>query len=360
MCRLTKHFCLLTLVGSWGIPTPGSAQPPDVVEFSAQGRLQTGLRLIRQRDGSVIMGRDGWLHAIDAAGSGPIQPVDHGYEPLSAAELRNRLRSEFRNGFEVSATPHFLVVQPRGRGRRWPDLFEQSHRAFISYLGKRGVRIREGRFPMVAVVYPDRSSMFSAFRSLDIDVSRVAGVYSNQSNRVMTHDGGRYERIASTVRHEAAHQSAFNSGVHSRVNDTPQWITEGLGQMFEPPAMAEPARTSRLRDRVNAESLKVLAGRFDVRRGPEFSAAVTDLVRSDAMFEDRDRVDEAYAVSWAMMFFLAERQPESFAGLLNFTATRPPFRTYTAGQRMIDFERVVGCDLIAFSSRVHWFIASLR
>ncbi len=308
----------------------------------------------------VVIGRDGWLHSLDPRSSeAQIRPLEGRYQPASAAELRNSLRGEFGSDFEVLATTNFLVVQPTGRGDRWPDLFEQSHRSFVSYMVRRGVNVRDGRFPMVAVVYPDQVAMYDALKKLKIDISRVSGLYSNNSNRVMTHDGGQLSSIAATVRHEAAHQSAFNTGVHSRVNDTPKWISEGIGQMFEPPAMTDPRGGTRLSDRINRDSLLFIKATYDGRDDVQFSRDVMQLVSDDLMFADDQRVERAYADSWAMMFYLAERQPKAFAQILNHTSARPPFKVYPRTERVRDFEKIVGIDTFEFSKRVSWFLKSL-
>lgn len=223
----------------------------------------------------------------------------------------------------------------------------------------RGVKVRSGRFPMVAVVMPDESAMYREFKKLDIDMSRVAGVYSGMSNRVVTHDGGRWEFIAETVRHEAAHQSAYNSGVHSRLTETPRWISEGIGQMFEPAGMTDKRRSSQLEDRINQESRQYIDRSFNGRSDVRMAEVVMDLVSGDSMFHRQDKVNEAYAVAWAMMFYLAEREPTRFAELLNHTARRPPFRKYPRSERLKDFERIVNCDPFEFSRKVAWFVDSL-
>ena len=340
--------------------SPNDAAAPRLVEFHVGGRVQRGLRLITIGNESVIIGRDGWLHSLDPADAGnSIAAVQGQYSPISATQMRNQLRDEFGNRFEVVATKHFLVVQPNGRGPRWPDTFEQSHRAFLQYMRQRGVRIRQGRFPMVAIVFPDSQSMYAELARLEIDVSRVAGVYANNCNRVMTHDGGHLSETGATVRHEAAHQSAFNSGAHSRINDTPSWMTEGIGQMFEPAAMSDGRAGSQIRDRINRDSLDTIQKTYGDLSEPAFAETVRTLIRSDSMFADSAQVDRAYAVSWAMMFYLAEREPDTFAQLLNFTATRPPFQTYEPAEKFADFERIVGCDSWEFSQRVAWFLRSI-
>ncbi|NND96345.1 MAG: DUF1570 domain-containing protein [Pirellulaceae bacterium] len=341
------------------LPSVVTAQTTALVEFFSSGKTQQGLALVDFAHEMIVLGRDGRLHSLDPSVDDNIRRFKGRYEPTSAAELRNELRAEFGSRFDVVATQNFLVVQPSGRDDRWPRLFEQAHRSFSTYMSKRGVKVRNGRFPMVAVVYPDQEAMYAEFKRQKIDVSRVAGIYSNDSNRVMTHDGGHLSIIASTVRHEAAHQSAFNSGVHSRVTDTPKWITEGIGQMFESPAMTSRKAGSNVRDRSNADSIHVIKSQLSGRNELKFYQSVVQLIGDDELFSDDKTIDNAYAVSWAMMFYLAERQPKEFARLLNYTATRPPFRLYEKTERIKDFERIVGVEMFEFSKRVQWFMKSL-
>ena len=148
-----------------------------MVEFLSSGKVQKGLALAETVQQTVVLGRDGQLHWLDPRSKRNVRKVPGGYQPLSTPELSNKLRAEFGTAFEVVPTNNFLVVQPKGRGNTWPNMFEQSHRSFTSYMSKRGVRIRQGRFPMVAVVYPDQRSMYAEFRRRKLDVSRVSGLY---------------------------------------------------------------------------------------------------------------------------------------------------------------------------------------
>ena len=65
----------------------------------------------------------------------------------------------------MKVTRHFLIVQSKGRGDEWAKLFEDAHQSFLTYMRLRGVVIREGRFPMVAVVMPDEQAMQREFQN---------------------------------------------------------------------------------------------------------------------------------------------------------------------------------------------------
>ncbi|TWT76427.1 hypothetical protein CA13_69210 [Planctomycetes bacterium CA13] len=336
------------------------AQSPGLIEFSVGGERLRGMTLVALAHEMIVIGRDGWLHSIDPrSDQTQVRSIPEAYSPVSVPELRNQLRAEFGSQFEVLTTSNFLVVQPKGRGDRWPNLFEKSHRGFVSFMARRGVHIRQGRFPMVAIVFPDEVSMYEAFKKEKIDMTRVAGVYSILSNRVMTHDGRTSSVIEATVRHEAAHQSAFNSGVHSRVNDTPRWVTEGIGQMFEPEAMTTAQSPSQRRERVNADSMMVIKKMASEKDSESLVQQMRSLIGSDAKFNDDKQVDAAYAISWAMMFYLSERQPKQFAAILNHTASRAPLKKYARDARLADFENIVGMSLNDFSSRVSMFLRTL-
>ena len=335
-------------------------QSPGMVEFLSSGKVQRGLALAESIRETVVLGRDGQLHWLDPRSKTNVRKVSGAYQPLSAVEMSNQLRAEFGTSFEVVPTNNFLVVQPKGRGKTWPDMFEQSHRSFTTYMSKRGVRIRQGRFPMVAIVYPDQRSMYAEFRKRKLDVSRVSGLYHFTSNRVMTHDGGRIDQVAATVRHEAAHQSAANSGVHSRLSDTPRWITEGIGQMFEPPAMSETRSGSSVENRINRESMWVIAQKYSKPGDVNFDRGIVQLIGDDTMFEDSKSIDNAYALSWAMMFYLAERDTKSFAKLLNWTAQLPAFEDYEKAKRLRDFQKLVGVKPYEFSRRVRRYLEKLE
>ncbi len=342
-----------------GLLLAGRAEAAEPRMVAVPGEAITALRLVDVPQRTVLLGRDGVLHdsmreSWRQRGGRQLREVEGPFQPFSPLEFRGRLQEEFGVGYEVVATQHYLVVQPRGRGRRWPACFERMYRQFVSYMERRGVVTRQGRFPLVAVIYPDEASMRVAIEKLGLQMGRVAGLYDLASNRVLLHDQLRAEETAATVRHEAAHQTAYNVGVHSRVSPTPRWLLEGVGSLFEPASM-EQVRRGTLADRVPAGRLDEVASLDQ----DALAAEVRQLVTGDVHFQDPDRVRTAYAVSWAMTFFLAERQPARFAAYLRQTQQLPPFEAYPGGRRVADFERLLDTDIARFAHRLERFLAAL-
>ncbi len=127
--------------------------------------------------------------------------------------------------------------------------------------------------------------------------------------------------------------------------------------MFEPPAITKSAAA--IRERISDESMFVIGSKYDLHDTTKLTLAIDSLVGSDEMFKNDETIDSAYSLSWAMMFYLAERNPQAFAEILNHTASRPPFVTYQRSDRIRDFQRIVGEDTYEFSRRVAWYLRSI-
>lgn len=340
------------------LPRPGFAADSDLVQFTRAGRVHTGLSLARNPSTWCILGTDGQLHYLqDASTLNEVKAIEGEFSPASAMEVRGSLIREFGPAFEVVATKHFLVVQPAGRGTKWPQTFEQLHLQFTHQLKQRGVHVRTGKFTMVAVVLPDRAALHAELDRQKIDRGSIAGIYINNSNRVYTYDSGDNRFTASILRHEAAHQSAFNSNIHSRLNETPKWITEGLGMLFESAAMVD-GRTSGASQRAHAEAASQLLGRY-ARSPQSVEQDIHRLIAEDEKFSQSREIQDAYHVSWLMMFYLSERRPKAFAELLNHTASRAPFNDYPREERLADFERITGQSVDQFAVDAGRFLESI-
>ena len=342
--RKNKLLAILIWLVGCVVSTIAAAQSHKVVELSTGGETLVGLQLVQASNLYLLLATDGQLHQYPSPPPPKaVRELRSPFQPDSAVAMRAKLVREFGPKMEVIATKHFLVVQPKGRGRHWPEMFENLHRHFTHQMRLRGVEIRSGRFPMVAVVLPDRAALQSELTRQQISGGNIAGVYITASNRVYTFDGGLNESTAAVIRHEAAHQSAFNCNVHSRLNETPKWISEGLGMMFEPSEMSSSSATDpgRSNERLNAEAIAMLRLRYaDGTRS--LPSDLRRLISDDEMFQSPAEISDAYALAWLVMYFLAERKPSQFAALLNHTAARPPFQSYSSAARISDFNRIIG------------------
>ncbi|QDS96416.1 hypothetical protein FF011L_52260 [Roseimaritima multifibrata] len=359
MLKRSPFLPFFALLALWiALSVTVAAERPAMVEFQWAGQTMQGLQLINVPERTVVLGQDGWLHdTVDKTKPENLRRIDAGFTPASVAEVRGQLLSEFGRDYEVVATTHYLVVQPRGRGQRWPKHFEELYRQFIRHMELRGIQIRSGRFPLVAVVLPDRQAMQDQFQKLGIQISNVAGVYHLASNRVMMHENGYAEYIAETIRHETAHQAAYNTGVHSRVSVTPQWLVEGIGSLFEPAKMGASRENRSTRDRVHANYARQFQKRY--QDSESLLQAIRQLVSDDTAFKDPDQIADAYCLSWAMVFYLSEARPESFRAAVQQTSTGPPFRVYPRSHRIRDFQAWVGGDIERFTIDLQRYVRAL-
>ncbi len=94
----------------------------------------------------------------------------------------------------------------------------------------------------------------------------LMGYYFPKTNRCVLFEVGGggtastdWSETERTIVHEAVHQLAFNTGVHERLADNPQWIVEGLATMFEERAVFDSRSASRsLVSRVNTQQMATL------------------------------------------------------------------------------------------------------
>ena len=158
---------------------------------------------------------------------------------------------------------------------------------------------------------------------------------------------------AETIIHEAAHQTAFNTGLHNRYSAPPRWLSEGIGTMFEAKGVWNSRHFPHRRDRVNLYQLQTFRRKF--RNGK--TGYLSQLIADERHFS-RD-VTASYAMSWAATFFLSEQEPRKLVRYMKKTAERPEFTQYTAPERLNEFTTVFGSNLNMLETRLHRFVASL-
>jgi hypothetical protein len=336
----------LALLAWLGAAAPAAEPPLGMIELKLKGQKIEGQPLFWDDSRVHLLGRDGrlWEFAPGDAAE-PRQTADR-FRSYSPSELRAALLRELGQGFEVTGTGHYLVAHAAGERDKWAERFETLHRAFVHYFSTRSVKLQEPPTPLVGVVCRNQAEFtrYAAQQGIPPQAG-VLGWYSPVTNRIIVYDMGgsgrsdQWQQNASVIIHEATHQTAFNTGIHSRYVTTPKWVAEGLAMMFEAPGVYNSRLHPHQAQRINRTRLDDFQKAVRPQHRPETIAAI---VAKDDLFGRNPGA--AYAQAWALTFFLVETMPQKYAQYLARTAQRPPFASYTTAERTSDFTAVFGND----------------
>ena len=347
-----------------------------IQEQDIQRELRGKILAEGQDGGIFLLGQDGVLHAIQ-----PEQILSRGadespFTALTAEEAAALWLSRLPEGFEVHRTAHYVILHNASRGYvRWcGGLLERLYVSFINYFTRRGVKVSEPQFPLVVIVFATQTQYIEHCREeVGPAVSQIKGHFNLQTNVVTTYDltgsGGTVSALElaralarpevqqniATVVHEAAHQLANNCGLLLRWNDTPQWLNEGLAMFFETPDV----RGSRAVTSVGLVNTARLAQfrSYLSRRPPD---SLRTLLQDDRRLQNTDTATDAYAESWALVYYLLMQRPQAFTAYVERIASKPPLVYADAEERIRDFRETVEDDLEKFDANFVRFISRLK
>ena len=353
-------FVSALIVNDAGVPD-AQAQ---TIEVSLRGRSTVQGKPVYWDNGFVaLMERDGKMVTFRPSEAEKFHRVSRYFDSFSQSELRGQLLREFGGSYDVSGTGQYLVVHPAGQRDRWAERFEQLYRSMVHYFGARGFQLNRPEFPFVAVVFPSQARYEQYMEEQDVRLGFSSlGYYDPTSNRIHLYDssGGsrdpsRWFVNAETIIHEAAHQTAFNIGIHQRYGNSPSYIVEGVGTLFEARGVWNAHQYPNFSDRINRNQLRMY--KQFVNRSNSLDI-LNQQISSDRFFKLNSGA--AYAHAWALTFFLTEREPRRYAELIETMNRRKSFRAYTSEQRMEDFTSVFGSDLKMLDTRLQRFVSSLK
>lgn len=332
-----------------------------MIRLDVHGRQLEGAPLTWDSRTVMLLSRDGQLHSFSPDDARNFSQTGAQFRGFSPGEMRAQLMQEFGQGFEVSGTGQYLVVHPQGQRDVWADRFEELYRSFVHYFSVRGLQPQRAAFPLVAIVFYNKQDFYRYAASNGFHLgSGVQGFYSADTNRILMYDPdeGRgdnelWQQACETIIHEAAHQTAFNTGVHSRYAIPPRWLAEGLGTLFEAPGVWNSRHYPRQADRINRYRLDAFRRLAPKRR----KGWLSEMAANDWSFSRSP--EAAYAEAWATTFFLSETRPRQYVDFLEKTAARPAFTEYKQPQRLKDFRDIFGGDLALLEAQLERFIAGL-
>ncbi len=347
----------LGLVLWQALPVVAQGTGKELVSLTIGKRQVEGRLLAADNQTVVLLRREGSMNFIPRDKVAAIEPTGQRFTAQTADLLRASLQTEFGGGYTVSQTAHFVVVHPPGDFQKWATPFEDLFLRFGHYFSSRGFAVPEPDFPLVAVVLNTRAE-FDRFLSQHQPAdAQVLGYYAPRSNRIITYrqtvEGGGQLQDLSTIVHEAAHQTAFNTGIHTRFAACPLWISEGLATMFEARGVHSSAWYGRIDERIHAGRLKLLLA-LAARKG---DIEISELIQRDDLF--RSDPDYAYSLAWGLTFYLAETQPREYFDFLRSTARAEHFAEYGSVERLEDFAAAFGNDCQGLNARMWQYLRKL-
>lgn len=349
-------------------------------DLSDKERTIEGRLLVRRKDGILVEARSGRLWTIMSDRLLEETPVEEQqFSPLSREELGEHLKQELREAgidseFLVHSTDHYVICTDTSPAyAAWcGGLLERLHKAFGVFWNARKMEVREPEFPLPVVILKNKKE-FAQLAAFDRTPGSAKGdgYFLVTGNRIVLYDltateqqapaktvADVFRRVQSvpgsvaTVVHEATHQIAFNSGLHTRYADNPVWMTEGMAMYFETPDLKNRRgwqTIGRLNRHRKAQFLDFAAKRRKLD-------SLESLIGSDGRFRTPESQLDAYSEAWALSYFLIRTKPRQYTSWLQKIAAKSPLDFDSPQERLALFRSEFGEDLSRLDKQMLAFI----
>ena len=357
----------LSLLGAslfWLTCEPVCAKPPSLIEMKTDNTVFVGKSIANNDDVCWMMDQSGMLSEVSLKKVKSFRKVASEFQKLPLNKMKLQLQNEFGPLYEIIATRHYLICAPRGKAKAYGGVFEDLYESFSHYFALRGYQVKAPEFLMVAVIFPDQAQFFDYCKKDGVRAGQgLLGYYHPHTNRTALFDQGAatalqetnphqnetqlsYARVSAggknmaealrdTMIHEATHQVAFNTGLHTRIGENPRWVVEGLATTFESDELrTHTGGSTNSLTRINRDRLIWFVNYSRTRRE---KGSLRAFIRDDSLF--RSSTLDAYAEAWALTFFLVETQPARYARYLKAVSERDPLQEYSADAREQDFKK---------------------
>ncbi len=370
MVRATNRAAAFLLLPAVVLAWSGPARGLDHLVLQRQGRqlqLQGRNLLVARDGGTMLQTRDGTIWIAQPKEIVGRSADDQPFVPYRHDELADRLLPQLPPGFDVHQTAHYVILYSTSPAyARWCGaLFERLHMAFTNYWKRKGFKLTQPEFPLVAVVFADKASYVRFARDeVGQAVGSVVAYYSLRTNRITMYDltgveaygaaagrtntAAQINRILSrpgamptvaTIVHEATHQIAYNSGLQTRYSDCPLWVSEGIAMYFETPDLTS-SRGWRGIGQVNTLRLDRFRRYLFHRPADSLGQLLTD----DDRLRDSQSAADAYAETWALTYFLIQKYPRQYVAYLEVLSKKKPQVWDDAPTRLKEFRQAFGLE----------------
>lgn len=388
--------CLMVCVyatSAWAICQSTKSSPAETSFVTREVKFRDGdqLRqvigevLVEAVDGGILLqGTDGRQWAIQPEEIENSRELDQPLQPLTADEMEKLMLEELPAGFKALRTEHYLIMYNTTKAySQWTgNLLERLYKAYFTFWKKKGVSLKEPRFPLVAIIF-DTKDGYAEYASKELGdaVQAIIGYYHLQSNRMTTFDltgvegllpsnakvsrtvllnevlrqpGA--ERTVATIVHEAFHQLAYNTGLQVRLADNPFWVSEGLAVYFESPDFSSSQGWSTI-GKVNQFNLREFSNYLRQRPADSLITLLSD----DQRFRNSATSTFAYAEAWALNYYLLRRRSKEYTEYLSHLANKDPLGQSDPKSRVDEFKKFFGEDLQKFDQQfVNYILTQVR
>lgn len=338
-------------------PAPSLVKLP-VLRLESRFGIIEGIPIARFVDEVWMLQSNGAIQQAPTSEIVDEQVLPKEFAPATPSEIAAELRREFGGGFQVRwEQPYFFVSRTKGSAF-WGEKFRGLQASMKQFCRSEGVSTRELSFPLVVVILGSRSEFRQYCQTHQISVPETCvGVYSQKTNRIALFEDSELsekQNTIDTICHEAAHQLAFNFGLHQRCAATPLWLAEGFATMFEAPRYAQP-----MNQNLSSWPTSRKAAWIRLSSDPARTRIlIEDLLKNDKLFEERP--EDAYALAWGLAHFLSNNHSKSFSQYLRSIGQLEPFLDPGLSKRLEMFRQFFGSDTSKLTNALIRHIESLR
>jgi hypothetical protein len=357
-------FLMLTLGALCAAWDPADVSA-DTIRIQRNGKTVDveGEVLIEAQDESLLFQtRNGQLLIVKAEEIQEKTLVDEPTQPYTADEIGEQLLEELPDGFRIYKTDQYVIAyQTELQYAKWiGGLYEKRlYKAFRTFWKKKKFDLEKPAFPFVAIVFKSKEEYTRYVqRELGEPPGSMVAYYNLMTNRVAMYDltgdfdtrrrpidevlrNPRAIPMVATIIHEGTHQLIFNTGMQTRLAESPLWMNEGLAIYFETPNL-DNARGWRLPGLVNYDRLLRFRESLSVRQK---NSLETLIASNDRFNNDPETSLDAYAESWALNYFLLKRKTSQYVDYIKFMSQKKRLETDSPETRLKEFKQFFGEDL---------------
>jgi hypothetical protein len=356
MWPLLRAITLVIAVASTNVQAAAQngARNPELDAYLTDGRIVSGLPVVWNSAQSILLESDGKLNFLTPDLIDTHRVSQRPFKSISTRTLERELQREFGGNYEARSIRPYVVIAPLGNATKWARRFDAMKHSFTKYFSTRKRHLQPVAFPLVAIVFATQTEFLNHCESQGMSVDpNTLGLYSPKSNRIFLFENEAagsavWHQTQRTIMHEAVHQLSFNTGLHNRLNQTPAWVAEGLATVFEAPGFVDTTSRERINEARLARWKKLIATPTVV------AEQLQSMVQSDDLF--RSNPDAAYAIAWAVSYYLGERDNQRYFEYLDHLSGQGQGSIESPQDRLRNFHRYISDDIPLLVQRVNRYL----